>query len=288
MFSCRIENSKGNVLTLTQNEREYQLIKIDGLNPPTAQINTTAIAGLDGARFNSAKLETRNIVIYLRLNCDVEANRIMLYRYFPTRDWCKFYYKNAHRDVYIECYVQSVEVTPFSENEIMQVSLICPQPYFKDVEEIIDDISKSIAGFKFPFSINQNAKVPLSAYEANRVTEIVNTSESETGVTIEIKVLDDINRVYIQNTGNGESMNIYNADGFTAGDTIVINTYRGEKSIHLLRNGSRTNIFAMLQSGFAFFQLSLETNTFTYRIDNGTKDDAVKIEFKHRSMYRGV
>ena len=288
MFICKIENGKGNVLTLTQNESNFQVIQIDGLNPPNAQLITTSVAGMDGARFNSAKLETRNVVIYLKLNNDAEENRIMLYKYFSTKDWCKFYYKNDHRDVYIECYVQTVEVTPFSENEIMQISLLCPQPYFKDIDEIIDDISKVIAGFKFPFSINNGSPIPISTFDTNKVTVIKNSSESETGVTIEIDVLKAINKVFIRNTITGESMVINNSSGFQSGDVITITTHIGEKSVSLMRNGSKTNLFSKLQAGFKFFQLSLGDNRFTYQIDNGSHDDYVKIEFKHRSMYRGV
>ena len=52
MYEARI-TAGGDTLTLTGNETDYQVIKIDGLNPPQAQINVTPIVGLDGAVFNS-------------------------------------------------------------------------------------------------------------------------------------------------------------------------------------------------------------------------------------------
>ena len=81
MFEARIENTKGSILTLTNNESKFQLISITGLNPPKAQINVSTIAGLDGAKFNSAKLETRNVVINLKINGDVEENRQLIGMY---------------------------------------------------------------------------------------------------------------------------------------------------------------------------------------------------------------
>ena len=114
MYTAKIENVNGEVMLLTNKESKYQVISITGLNPPKAQINTTPIVGLDGAKFNSSKLETRNIVITIRLNGDVEANRQALYNFFVTKKWCRFYYTNGSRNVYIDGYIDSVECDLFS------------------------------------------------------------------------------------------------------------------------------------------------------------------------------
>lgn len=100
MFSCRIENYINDILTLTQNENDFQILSIEGLNPPNAQINTAVIAGMDGARFNSSKLATRNIVVYIKIRGDIEKNRLRLYSFFVTKQWCRFYYKNGSLDVF--------------------------------------------------------------------------------------------------------------------------------------------------------------------------------------------
>ena len=76
MFKCEIENINHEILTLTQNESEYQVMSITGLNPPNAQINRSTVAGMDGTKFNSSKLNERAITIILKLNGDVEKTRI--------------------------------------------------------------------------------------------------------------------------------------------------------------------------------------------------------------------
>ena len=182
MYKAEIENAGGEVLTLTGNEPSWQILSITGLNPPNAQVNVTNIAGLDGAKFNSSKLNTRNIVIMLKLNGNVEANRQLLYRYFRTKEACKFYFKNENRDVFIAGYVETVECDLFSNGEILQASIICPYPYFKSMAEIIADISNEVAGFVFPFSINIGEPIPFSMYISNKVTNVQNNSESETGI----------------------------------------------------------------------------------------------------------
>ena len=38
MFTLKVENAKGAVLELTNNEKNYQVADISGLNPPNANI----------------------------------------------------------------------------------------------------------------------------------------------------------------------------------------------------------------------------------------------------------
>lgn len=300
MFKCKIENVKNNILTLTQDESNFQILSITGLNPPNAQINTSTVAGLDGSKFNSSKLESRNIVITLKINGDIEANRIDLYKYFTTKEWCKFYYENEHRNVYIDCYVETFECDFFTNNETAQISLICPQPYFKDMEEIIDDISKVLAKFKFPFAHGSkgatnpdvekddstDSAIPFSTFDTSKVTNVYNNSESETGVIIKIDLLGDVSAIQIKNTKTGEFFTLnYN---FIEDDEIVIDTNKGQKSVTLLRNGIKSNIFTSVRKGSTFFQLSIGDNFFGYTADDGTSDDLIHIVFKHYNVYRGV
>ena len=49
MFTLKVENAKGSTLELTDNEENYQVTDISGLNPPNANINTLEIK--NGAKF---------------------------------------------------------------------------------------------------------------------------------------------------------------------------------------------------------------------------------------------
>ena len=76
MFTLEIENTKGTRLELTDNENNFQVTNIEGLNPPNANINTSNYANSDGSSFNSSKIENRQIVITIALNGDIERNII--------------------------------------------------------------------------------------------------------------------------------------------------------------------------------------------------------------------
>lgn len=285
MYQASIENSRGDSLQLTGNEPNYQILNIEGLNPPQAQINVTDIAGMDGAKFNSAKLQTRELVITIRINGNAEQNRINLYTYFPTKEQVTFYYSNSSRDVFIKGYVNSCEVNPFSQSEEMQISIICPQPYFKAIDEVIADISKITALFEFPFSINQDEPIPFSSYEANKVTNIFNEA-AKTGVTIQIDILNSVEDILIRNTQTGDTIEL-NYE-FEAGDRVTINTNSGEKSVKLLRNGVISNIFGALVNGSVFLQLESGDNQLAYQVDDGDNDQYVYIIFSFYLVYRGV
>lgn len=286
MYTAKIQNSNGEILTLTGNEANYQIVSITGLNPPEAQINVTNIAGLDGARFNSSKLATRNLVITLRLNNKVEENRHLLYMYFRTKEACTFYYQNNTVDVFIKGYVDSVECNLFSNGELMQISIICPSPYFASLEKIVTDISNEISAFHFPFSINLGEPIPFSIYEQNRTTNVYNGSQAETGTIIQIDIISAVNAIKIINIVTGEYIDLNYT--FLAGDRITINTNKGEKSVSLLRDAVVSNIFTAVQIGSTFFQLAVGDNLFNFQVDGGFSDDFVYIVFMFNYLYRGV
>lgn len=286
MYIAKIENSGGEVLTLTQDESRWTVYEIAGLNPPGAQINLTNLAGLDGARFNSSKLATRNIVVSLKINGDIETNRQELYRFFRTKESCIFYFANANRNVKILGYVETVECNMFSNMVIMQISIICPYPYFQAVEESETDISNQIRLFAFPFSINEGEPVPFSEYTNNRIAVVENGSEAETGAVFEVEFTDNVNKLMIYSTERNEHITInYN---FHDGDRAIISTVKGQKSATLIRNGISRNIFSAVERGSVFLQLLPGENRFSYVADDGASNNDVHITVIFSEIFRGV
>lgn len=286
MFSLSVENSRNETLKLTQDESNYQVIKVDGLNPPKATINTSKIAGVDGTRFNSVHLGERNLVLTIKINGDVEQNRVRLYQFFNTKNNCKIYYKNTSHDVFIEGYVETNEVDMFSDSEIMQVSIICPSPYFKQVGVIVDDISKILNNFCFPFAIDVDKPIEFSIIDNSRITNVRNDSESDTGVVVTIEMLGHVDKIRIVNIETGEQFTLIH--NLIANDIVTINMNKGSKSIALNRKGINSNIFTSMVKGSNFFTLRAGNNFYSYLADDGVHDELVHISFEHFNTYRGV
>lgn len=135
-MKLRLRNSKNQYVDLFADETKYQVASITGLDPGKAQINSSTIVGVDGTRFNSARLNNRNIVITMKINGDADTNRKNIYNKFPLKEKVRvFHGAGLAYDVYIDGYVDSISCNIFAQKEMMQLSILCDDPYFTDVSE---------------------------------------------------------------------------------------------------------------------------------------------------------
>lgn len=293
MFTLKFENKNGDIITLSGAEDKYQIIGIEGLNPPNANINRSEVSGMDGSKYMSAKLEERNIVLTVRINGQVEKNRLNLYKYFQSKKYCKMYYANGSRDVYIEGYVETIECYLFTMTEEMQISIICPDPYFQDANEIVTDISQILGAFEFPFSFGAGGlesdtitddAIEFSVYVENRIVNLINEGEDDTGFIITIVAKDTVVNPIIYNVDTKESftLNIQ----MEKGDVLTINTNKGHKSVTLKNNLVTTSLINKVVRGSTWLSLSKGDNVFTYEAETGGAD--MQIQFTHRNKYQAV
>lgn len=282
MYQCWIENEYGERLELTNN-KNYTIYQIDGLTPPDATINTTRMANFDGSRFNSSRTNERNIVIYLTIEGDCEANRINLYNYIRTKRRVKFYYKNSSRDVYIEGYVESMPIAIFDMKQRVQISILCPQPFFKAQSDNITSFSSITPLFVFPFAYEESG-APFSTNEIDATQSIINGGDVENGVIIQIQATGRALNPQIYNLDKNEYFKL-NVD-MVAGDLITINTNKSQKRVTLLHDGAETNIINDIQIGSAWFQLLTGDNVFTYGADEYPEN--LICTFIHTDEFEGV
>lgn len=281
MFTLKIENRFGDILELTHN-KNYVVSDIGGLNPPKARINLSDIAGMNGALFNSAKAETRNIVLTVLPQPPVEQNRLALYRFAQVAQWCKIYYSNASLDVQIEGYVEAVEGSLFSKTQTLQISIICPQPYFESLREIYNDISSLISTFEFPFAIESDG-IEFSYIEHNVLANVVNVGNVTTGVLIYITARGDVvNPIIYDDKGGRIGLNMT----LKSGEQVVIDTKSGERSVKLVSGVTETNIINKLMPDPSWFALLPGDNVFSYSAESG--EDLMSIVFRHRTKFGGV
>lgn len=282
MYSLKVENDRGNTLELTNNPN-YTVFKIEGLNPPHATINSSVNTTTDGSNINSVRLENRNIVIYMTMEGDIETNRINLYKYFPVKKTVKLYFSNESRDIFIEGTVEIIECDLFSQKQVAQISIICPKPYFKDVENLVTIFSDVSSLFEFPFSITKSG-VEISAITTNQRRSIINTGDIETGVIIKLFATGTVVNPVIYDVLKRTQLKLnFN---MLASDTVVINTNVGEKSIELIRDGLTYNAMGYMTQDSTWFKIEAGDNVFTYDADSGNSN--LQITFTTSILYSGV
>ena len=239
MFQLKIQN--GNEIAELTNDIRYAVYKIDGLAPPPATLNFSTIANADGKKFNSKKLNERNIVLYIKVYPDAEINRNNLYRLFSVGDKIRLFYKNGLWDVYIDGYIESFECDFFQMNEIVQISIICNDPYFRETSPLTIDFSESVSLFEFPFEIPENEPIEISTLSTGTVIATVQNVNVITGIIIEMTAANgDVINPRFENLRNGQCIALQNTI-ITENDRIIINTNKFNKSIFKITNTNGWN-----------------------------------------------
>ena len=282
MIFTKVKTAKNNVLDFT-NSNKYCLYDIDGLNPVTATINTTEFATSDGAMFNSSRIGTRNIVLYIKIFPDIEKNRLNLYSFFKIKSDVTLYFRHDSLNVYITGKVESFELDHFSNSQVAQISILCADPYFRSTESQLIEFSNVISLFEFPFSIAEDG-IEFSRIEKVK-TKIINAGEMATGVTIQLYAsTDQILNPVIYNLTNNTYFGL-NFD-MNQGDLITITTHFNNKKVTLLRDGVETNILYAVQDGSTWLQLAPGENELSYSCDEGENNLTVSVEYTE--LFEGV
>lgn len=274
MYKLRVENALGETYDLTNSKDEFYILDVQGLTVPKIEVNTKESAGIDGSFYSSSKVGERNIVINIMLNGDIEASRQKLYRIFLIKHELTLYFTNKYRALKIKGYPESIDGDLFVQQEQIQVSIICPRPFFESTEQVTMEPPNIIDGFEFPFSIPSEG---IEFSWIQRLTTIyTNSGDVETGAIIKFYAAD--NRVsnpifYNRTTGKyfGLIFDMYE------NDVIIINTREGEKSVTLLRNGSTTNILSKRKKGSSWIVFAPGENETNYSADTGEEHLSVTV-----------
>lgn len=113
----------------------YGTTQISGLTRPKATINCSKLAGANASRISGAQITERNIVMDIVPQGDGEEMRQALYDILPFDTMLRFYVETKQRCVYIDGYVEELEGDePNGDEFSVQVSIICPFPWFQSVE----------------------------------------------------------------------------------------------------------------------------------------------------------
>lgn len=283
MFELKIENSRGEMFELTHNPY-YYVIGIDGLAYPSTTINTSTGGTVDGTFFNSSRVDMRNLVIRIVINGDIEANRQQLYRVFNLKKPCTVYFRNKNRDVKIEGYVETLECDLFSMREQAQVSILCPRPFFEDMNVIEEEMSNVLGGFEFPFSIGVGNPIPISEIVDYPLAVVNNRGDAEAGFIMQVEFSNYVSGFKISNVTTQQYMQFTYM--FNDGDEVTIDTRPGKMKCELLRAGETTNLLPWLTTTSTWLKLDYGDNEFTYTVDS--HEDAVKVRFYATPLYGGV
>lgn len=282
MYILEVINSKKQTLSLMPSDR-YTIREITGLLPNSASIYYSDVASGDGGLFNSSRVETRNIVLTIHPEFPVETNRLNLYNFFQLGKNVDLHFKNGTRDVKITGYVENFDGSLFEQKQLIQISILCLQPFFQDAQYIIDQLSQIFDMFEFPFSTEPEGIV-FSYVDKTHEVVITNNGEISTGVIITLRASGVVINPTIYDATNNTTFALNVT--MHVGDVITINTNRGQKSVIMTTNNVTSNIINSMVKGSKFFNLAPGKTVFAYDCESG--EEYLTILFNHYDLYQGV
>lgn len=273
------------------------IASIDGLGPVKAIVNVSEQSTDDGGRFNSARLEKRNIVFTIGYfeEPTIEEARLKSYKYFPIKQEIKLEFDMGTKIVQTRGIVEANAPDIFSRQAATQISVVCPDPYFYSIGGQTTTLAGVESMFHFPFS-NESLTENLIILSENRTTQsqsLLYKGDFDIGIQINIHATDTVTNLTIYNLTTKESMSIdtqklveLTGQGIINGDDILISTDRFSKFITLIRGGEHYNIINALGKDTDWFKLIKGENVFVYTTDVGAAD--VEFRITNKTAYEGI
>ena len=256
MFQLKILNSFGELYEISSDAENYIITEINGLTPTKSGVNSSIMSGSDGERFDTSRFEKRNIVITIRLRGDVEFNRQKLYWIFPQKSEITLFYRNKYRDVKISGYVETIEGDIFTDKEQMQISVLCPNPFFEDVNELTAELNAESR----EIIINNQGEVPV-------------------GFSVETAFEADVRGITL--FCNSQHFGLEYT--FLTGDSLRLNLYQGNLRATIQRGISAINGVGYITDSSTLPELKLGENRI---LIISAVPEVIRINYHY--LYRGV
>lgn len=312
ILSYTITNATGESLVLELARPELSGLVVrnaTGFGAPKAILNFTDHAVGDGASFNSARTDKRNLVFYLQMYSgtvipdlgirnwqeQIEILRRLTYKYFPIKQNVRVTVQTSRRTCYTDGRVESNAPNIFSEEEDTQISIVCPDSYLYSTAYSGGRLSAVRSMFEFPFSNESltTKEIIMSEIEIPPKINLVYDGEVPVGVTMRIHILGTTSGITIYNLTTGQSMPISSqkitdimGSDLQVGDDIFITTIPRQKSATLMRDGKFYNIINALGKNIQWFQLNPGSNVFSASADVGIT--RFFVDFSWQAAFQGV
>lgn len=269
--------------TRINDEQNYALIAISGLQPPKALIQLGSLPQLDGSIVLQSKIEQRNIVLTLQVLSDFEANRRRLADIFKIKQKGSLTLTLSDRTVIIDSICESIEIVPMAWPLRAMISLICPQPYFEAEQSNHLELSSIEASWTFPLTLSPSGN-PLGVLSPATAINAINTGDIPCGFTVRFQCVAPVENPKLIHMSTGEYIQLILT--MTPGQIIEIQTDLGNKRIEEIQGSARINLFYTLKLGSTFFLLKENDNILFATSDTGSA--SLLTELTYRPKVSGV
>lgn len=255
-------SSQGQELEISY-QGDFFLSSVDGLSNLTSTLDVRQTAQIDGGIYTGEIVQPRNIVLNILIYRDLERKRNQILSFFLPRSTGTLTYTGDMVSRKIDYRVESINIPDSNvPYKIITVSLICPDPYFRDV----DEFSKNMAGktplLTAPFVLLPHGSA-LSALVLKHEAAIINEGVKSTGMVITFLAKGEVVNPRLDNLTTGEYIQVNVT--MSQGQRLIVNTNRGNKRITL----DGANISNKKDRMSTFVQLIPGENILKYSAQSG-------------------
>lgn len=296
------------IMELTNPESSgFTVRHIDGIGPTKSNINIYDVPSIDGGLFNSARTQSRNIVLKLgyewiklgdHVTPTIEDARHLSYKYFPLKRKVRLEFITDYRTLYIDGYIESNEPDIFSKDEVTTISVMCPDPnfYASDTEYGLINYPNQNE-LEFPFD-STAGNIELSAIDKTDGCVINYEGDNTTGVIAELYFCHHFNMSQeivmsfindIQSTDiiiNPSRILRTTSYNIKEGTRIIINGKPGQKSVKYQMYDEEFNVFNSITLKDDWPTLYPGKNSVILKAGGST--DAIKGRIIYNTLYDGV
>lgn len=247
----------------------YLVKDVKGLDPVKAELSTGTIANLDGVQLMSSRVGARNIVMTIGYNPNyvvgetVASLRRELYEQFPPKGGVRMRFSSDDFEtVKIDGFVESHETVLFSRDPEVQISIICPSPYFSALSSATH---RGVNSFNY--------------------SELKVLGTAPTGFIFKTDPLDaDMTNVVLENRLDSR---IHIEGSFLLNDVITVSTEPGNKYARRTRTGSTVSILDGLVGGSLSMALDNRTTTFKFSTEQ-TAAQSIEFSLTYTPKFIGI
>lgn len=278
-------NSRGKEIILG-NSAPFLVTKLEGLGAVQVSIQMQKSPYQDGVTYIDNTLEPRQLSIegaILQRDRELRSRQRaeMLNILNPKLGKGTLTYEYDGGSKQVECIVDGAPIFPDKQLGSYQgfiITLLCPNPYWLDVNTETDEIVTWIGGMTFPL------RLPTTfANKGPKRINIINQGDVETPVRIEFK--GPATNPRITNQATGEYIQVNRT--LLSTDKLIITTDFGAKRVEIEDEaGLKTNAFNWIDLGSSFWSLLVGDNVVEYTSDDLVEPAAVSISYRNR--YIGI
>ena len=248
----------------------YQLEEITGLDHVKADITSSDYGASDGARYQSSRRGSRNIVMRIGLIPDYVTNSVQSLRLglgnraAPKSRVTLRFHDSDGTVLRTDGHVESFESPLFVQDPKAWISIICLDPDF-------------VAEVQTSHSLNSVVGVTPA--------EVGYLGSAATGFLLEMTMNRATNEIaLVVDTAEGETMRMDFAMALASGDKLEINSVFGQKGVWVTKTGVRTSALAATTPVSKFPVLTHGINDIRVQMAGAAIPYTIKYYARHGSL----